>query len=60
MQQDVHIDKLPLRALKIIRKKYKNNRKNPEYREYLKQINLLIANKERKFTVCKKVFKPAK
>ena len=53
--QDVHIDKLPLRALKIIRKGYRNNRSDPIVRERLHQINQLIDAKERKFSVPKKV-----
>jgi len=53
--QDVHIDMLPLRALKIIRKGYKNNRRDPIAREKLHQINQLIEAKERRFSVPKKV-----
>lgn len=53
--QDFHPDKLPLRALKIIRKGYKNNRSDPQSRERLQQINQLIKAKERRFSVPKKV-----
>lgn len=48
--QDVHINKLPLRALKIIRKGYRKNRINPVDREKLKIINKMILEKERIFT----------
>ncbi|HJY22884.1 MAG TPA: hypothetical protein VJ279_08375 [Hanamia sp.] len=59
--QDFDINKVSLRALKIIRKGYKNSRSNPETREKLQQINALIDLKERKFTKSKKIpqVKPA-
>lgn len=55
IMQDVHISKMPLRALKIIRKGYRNGRSDPETREKLRQINELIDAKERRFSVPKNV-----
>lgn len=45
--ESIDINKIPLRGLKIIRKRYKNNRKNPKMREYLQKINAIIEEKER-------------
>jgi hypothetical protein len=53
--QDVKPQDLPLRALKIIRKGYKNNRSDPQARERLQQINHLIDAKARRYSVPKKV-----
>lgn len=53
--QEFDINKMPLRALKIIRKGYKSHRSDPEMREKLQQINELIAAKDRRFSVPKKV-----
>lgn len=52
---DFDPEKLPLRALKIIRKGYKNNRHDPQARERLQQINKLIEAKARRYSVPKKV-----
>ena len=53
--QEFDIKKMPLRGLKIIRKGYRNHRSDPQMREKLQQINALIAAKERRFSVPKKV-----
>ncbi len=53
--QDVKPENLPLRALKIIRKGYKNKRSDPQARDRLQQINQLIEAKERRYSVPKKV-----
>ena len=55
IMQDVKPENLPLRALKIIRKSYKNNRSDPQARERLQQINKIIEAKERRYSVPKKV-----
>jgi hypothetical protein len=49
------INKMPLRGLKIIRKGYKNHRSDPQMREKLHQINALIASKQRRYSLPKKV-----
>lgn len=53
--QEFNPDKLPLRALKIIRKGYRNHRGDPIARERLRQINELIEAKARRYSVPKKV-----
>ena len=44
---------LTRRALKIIRKGYRNNRKNPLSKERIEQINELMKAKGRKFYLAK-------
>ena len=49
------IEKLTLRALKIIRKGYKNKRSDEKDRAMLQEINKLIKTKGRRYSVPKKV-----
>lgn len=53
--QEFDLENISLRALKIIRKGYKNNRTDPQARERLQQINKVIDAKARRYSVPKKV-----
>lgn len=52
---ELDLGKIPLRALKIIRKGYKKNRTDPLSRQRLQQINEIIETKERRYSFPKKV-----
>lgn len=53
--QEFDVEKLTLRALKIIRKGYKRNASDEKARERLYIINQMIKAKKRRYSVPKKV-----